>query len=90
MMLTHRGQSMLWLATSALPSAVVTMIFMPPEAEQISCVACGFTMGDAMAAPKDSTKPSNTQRANAVAWRRVWSRDSLNMAELSPMNPFWT
>ncbi len=77
MMLTHSGQSMLWLATSALPSAVVTISFMPPEAEQISCVACGLTMGDAMATPKDSTKPSNTQRANAVARRRVWSIEAV-------------
>ena len=74
MMLTHSGQSMLWLATSVLPSAEVTITFITPEAAQINCVACGFTMGDAMATPNDSTKPSNTQRANAVARRRVWSK----------------
>lgn len=88
MMLTHSGQSMFWLATSVLPSAVVTISFIPPEAEQISCVACGFTMGDAIATPKDSTKPSNTQRARAVARRRVCNRESFNMAKLSLMKLF--
>ena len=71
MMLTHRGQSMLWLAASVLPSAEVTMTFMPPEAEQINCVDCGLTMGEAIATPKDSIKPSITQRASQLARRRV-------------------
>jgi hypothetical protein len=88
MMLTHSGQSMLWLATSVLPSAKVTITFITPEPEQISCVACGLTMGEAMATPNDSTKPNNTHRASAVARRRVWSKDAdlegLNMYELSP------
>ena len=88
MMLMHSGQSMLLLATSVLPSAVVVMIFMPPEAEQISCVACGLTMGDAMATPKDNTKPSNTQRASTVVRRKVWSRESFNIAKLSLMTSF--
>ncbi len=70
MMLTHSGQSMLWLVTSVLPSAEMTMTFITPEPEQISCVACGLTIGEAMATPNDSTKPSNTQRANEVARRR--------------------
>ena len=73
-MLTHSGQSMLWLATSELPSAEVTMTFMPPAAEQISCVAFGLTMGEAIATPKDSTKLNNTQRTSAVARRRFGSK----------------
>jgi ribosome biogenesis SPOUT family RNA methylase Rps3 len=79
---------MLWLVTSVLPSAVVTISFMPPEAEQISCVACGLTMGDAIATPNDNTKPSNTQRAKEVARRKVWSRELFNIAKLSLMTSF--
>jgi hypothetical protein len=30
-----------------------------------------------MATPMDSTKPSNTQRTNAVARRRVWSIEAV-------------
>jgi hypothetical protein len=45
-----------------------------------------------MATPNDSTKPSNTQRANAVARRRVWSKLAdwkvLNMAKLSSIASF--
>jgi hypothetical protein len=35
-----------------------------------------------MATPNDSTKPSNTQRANALARRRFWSIWALNMIKL--------
>src|SRR5437899_1959240 len=51
------------------PSSDFTTRFTAPALEQTSFIACGRTIGEAIAAPMDSANHTGTQRANRRAIR---------------------
>lgn len=70
--LAHKGQSMLVVTLTTVPSSSAeTTIFIPPEPEQTICTSPGLTMGEATEAPTNSANHTSTKRAIKVALRRV-------------------
>ena len=66
----HSGQSMGMLPRSCAPSSVCTTTLTAPAAEHTSSIACGLTMGDAIATPSDSANQASTNRARNCTWKR--------------------
>ena len=54
---------MLVASLDSSPCSPDTTIFMPPAVVQTICVSVGFTMGDAMATPKNKANHTSTSRA---------------------------
>lgn len=69
--MAHKGQSIMESDTSLPPSSVMTMSFMTPALEQINSEDCGFTIGEATAAPRDNINHTSTKRARRWALRKV-------------------
>ena len=67
----HSGQSSAAGALLVLPSALSTILTMPLAALQISTSLCGFTSGDASAAPSVKANHSSAKRASQGVLRRV-------------------
>jgi len=70
LMPAHNGQFRVWLVAGTLPSSPVTRTFIAPAPEQMSCIPCGLTMGEAIATPIDKANQTSTKRAISLALRR--------------------
>ena len=64
---THIGQSRWPAPISCTPSSVCTMALTRPAPEQISSIACGLTIGEAMATSSDSRNSASTTAHQAQA-----------------------
>src|SRR4051812_40266278 len=64
---THSGQSSVWPLAGAVPPSDFTTSFTAPAPEHTSSIACGLTIGDAMATPSVNANHASTRRARKVA-----------------------
>ena len=87
-MLAQSGQLRVWLVTGTLPSSLFTMTFMAPAPEQMSCIPCGMTMGEAIATPIDKANQTSTKRAMSLALRRFCMRGLLQVQKWAVNWPF--
>lgn len=84
----HSGQSSAWPLNAPLPpSSVFTSNFIAPEAEQINSMACGLTMGDAIATPMDSTNHTSTKQAKVWGRRRTCMTGIMTQVARVPRQP---
>jgi len=67
------------------PSSLDVSTFMAPESEQISCMDCGLTRGDAIATPIDSAKPHQHEAGYVVGAAHVLHGGIIAGTQVNPM-----